>query len=112
MASKSQNYQPKTRRSFARAIQIIGGLTLLTVLVWFFKFSTITNTACFLFLLGIGLGIFLIYFGTRQLSILKKIPQPFQFKQGEIIQWLSRWEEINGEVTNILPPYSKKEGRE
>ena len=102
--SQSQGYQPKTRRSFARAIQILGGLILAAVLVWFFKFSTVTNTAFFLFLLGIGSGIFLIYFGTRQLSIQYKIPQSFQFKQNEITQWLRRWEEINGEVTNVLPP--------
>ncbi|NET29771.1 hypothetical protein [Okeania sp. SIO1I7] len=72
--------------------------------IWFFKFSTVTNTAFFLFLLGIGLGIFLIYFGMRQLSVQHKIPQPFKFKQSEITQWLRRWEEINGEVTNVLPP--------
>ncbi|WP_202221451.1 MFS transporter permease [Okeania sp. KiyG1] len=102
--SQSQDYQPKTRRSFARAMQILGGLILVAVLVWFFKFSTVTNTAFFLFLLGIGLGIFLIYFGTRQLSIQYKIPQSLQFKQSEITQWLSRWEEINGEVTNVLAP--------
>lgn len=102
--SQSKQCQPKTRRSFARIIQIIGGLTLVAVLVWFFKFSTVTNTAFFLFLLGIGLGIFLIYFGTRQLSIQYKIHQSFLFKQSEVTQWLSRWEKINGEVTNVLPP--------
>ncbi|NEQ71789.1 MAG: hypothetical protein F6K23_01040 [Okeania sp. SIO2C9] len=102
--SQSQGYQPKTRRSFARAMQILGGLILVAVLVWFFKFSTVKNTAFFLFFLGIGLGIFVIYFGTRQLSIQYKIPQSLQFKQSEITQWLSRWEEINGEVTNVLPP--------
>ncbi|NEQ71798.1 MAG: MFS transporter permease [Okeania sp. SIO2C9] len=55
-------------------------------------------------MLGIGLGIFLIYFGTRQLTIQYKIPQPLWFHQNEITQWLSRWEEINGEVTNVLSP--------
>ncbi|NEP37862.1 MAG: MFS transporter permease [Okeania sp. SIO2H7] len=62
------------------------------------------NTAFFLFLLGIGLGIFLIYFGMRLLSIQHKIPQPLQFHQSEIPHWLSRWEEVNGEVTNVLAP--------
>ncbi|MDY7006551.1 MAG: hypothetical protein SWX82_22190 [Cyanobacteriota bacterium] len=103
-ASKSKNNQPKTRRSFARAIQIIGGLILVAVLVWFFKFSTVTNTAFFLFLLGIGLGIFLIYFGMQLLSIQHKIPQPLRFHQSEITQWLICWEVINGEVKNILAP--------
>ncbi|NER04775.1 MAG: hypothetical protein F6K17_20310 [Okeania sp. SIO3C4] len=102
--STSKSKSPKIRRDFARAIQIIGGLILVAVLVWFFKFSTVTNTAFFLFLLGIGLGIFLIYFGTRQLTIQHKITQPLQFKQSEITHWLSRWEEINGEVTNVLAP--------
>ncbi|NEP79408.1 MAG: hypothetical protein F6K39_15290, partial [Okeania sp. SIO3B3] len=106
-ASQSKLYSSKERRSFARAIQIIGGLILVAVLVWFFKFSTVTNTAFFLFLLGISLGIFLMYLGMRQLSIQYKIPQSFQFKQNEITQWLSRWEEINGEVTNVLPPSRK-----
>ncbi|NET44790.1 MAG: MFS transporter permease [Okeania sp. SIO2B3] len=32
------------------------------------------------------------------------MPQPFKFKQSDITQWLRRWQEINGEVTNILPP--------
>ena len=104
LASKSNNYQPKTSRIFARYIQIIGGLILVAVLVWFFKFSTVINTAFFLFLLGIGLGIFLIYLGTRKLSIQYKIPQRLRFYQSEIIRWLRRWEEINGEVTNVLPP--------
>ncbi|NEQ71796.1 MAG: hypothetical protein F6K23_01080 [Okeania sp. SIO2C9] len=25
------------------------------------------------------------------------------FKQSQIIQWLRRWQEINGEMTNVLP---------
>ncbi|GGA19919.1 hypothetical protein CYANOKiyG1_34680 [Okeania sp. KiyG1] len=89
---------------FARAMQILGGLILVAVLVWFFKFSTVTNTAFFLFLLGIGLGIFLIYLGKRQLTLQHKIPQRLRFYQSEIIRWLRCWQEINGEVTNILPP--------
>ncbi|MDJ0554969.1 MAG: hypothetical protein QNJ68_11090 [Microcoleaceae cyanobacterium MO_207.B10] len=98
---------PKTRRSFARAIQVSGGLVLVTVLVWFLKFSSVTTTAFILFLLGTGLGIFLIYLGMRQLNIQHKIPQSLQFKQSEIRGSLSRWERINGEVTNVLPPSIK-----
>ena len=103
-ASQSKLHSPKDRRSFAIAIQITGGLIILFVLVLFFKLSSVTNTAFFLFLLGIGLGIFLIYFGTRQLNIQHKIPQLLQFEQSDINEWLKRWEEINGEVTNVLPP--------
>ncbi|NET30365.1 MAG: hypothetical protein F6K01_35195, partial [Okeania sp. SIO1I7] len=100
--SQAKQFKTKKRINFARSIQVIGGLILLSSVVLFFKCSTLTNTAFFLFLLGIGLGIFLIYFGTRQLSIQHKIPQPFQFHQSQIIQWLIRWQEINGKVTNVL----------
>ncbi|NET15911.1 MAG: hypothetical protein F6K08_25355 [Okeania sp. SIO1H6] len=102
--SQFNQYQPKVRRNFARYIQISGGLLLISSIVLFFKFSDVTTTEFILFILGIGLGIFLIYFGTRQLNIQHKIPQSLQFKQSEITQWLRRWEEINGEVKNFLPP--------
>ncbi|RQH26019.1 hypothetical protein D5R40_12865 [Okeania hirsuta] len=101
-ASQSKLYSSKERRSFARAIQIIGGLILVAVLVWFFKFSKVKNIDFLLFLLGTGLGIFLIYLGTRQLTIQHKIPQAFQFHQSQIIQWLIRWQEINGKVRIFL----------
>lgn len=102
--SQSKECQPKTRRSFARAIQVYGVLIIVTVLVWFVKFSNVTTTAFLLFILGTGLGIFLIYFGMQQLNIQHKIPQSLQFKQSTIIESLIRWERTNGEVTNILPP--------
>lgn len=61
-------------------------------------------TELILLIFGTGLGIFLIYLGTRQLRTQHKIPQSFKFKQTEITQWLIRWENINGKVTNLLPP--------
>ena len=36
-------------------------------------------------------------------QLKQKIPQSFRFKQTEITQWLIRWENINGKVTNLLP---------
>lgn len=111
--SQSHDYKPKTRRYFARSIQVIGELIILClfVLVYFLIFFTVTNTVftviteeLILLIFGTALGIFLIYLGTRQLRIQHKIPQSFKFKQTEITQWLSRWEKINGKVTNFLPP--------
>ncbi|MGB3514380.1 MAG: hypothetical protein WBA93_35245 [Microcoleaceae cyanobacterium] len=110
LASQWKLYSPKTRRNFAKAIQIIGGLILLGVLVWFFNFSDVTTTAFILFILGTGLGIFLIYLGMRQLSIQNQIPQSFLLKQSEISESLSRWERINGEVTKVLPPSRETSG--
>ena len=80
------------------------------VFLYFFSsfiFLTTTESLILLILLlifGSGLGIFLIYLGKRQLRIQHKIPQSFKFKQTEITQWLIRWENINGKVTNLLPP--------
>ncbi|MGD1806540.1 hypothetical protein ACP6PL_14025 [Dapis sp. BLCC M126] len=103
-ASKAKKIQPKTRRSFTRAIQVSGGLIIVGVLVWFFKFSTLTTTEFILFIFGNVLGIFLLYFGRRQLNIQNQIPQSFVLSKSEVTQCLSRWERINGKVTNVLPP--------
>ena len=95
----SQFYRnkPKTRRNFARLIPVIGGLIILGVLVYLFIFSTVTTRVSILLIFG-------IYLGTLELKIQYKIPQSFEFTQTEITQWLIRWENINGKVTNLLPP--------
>ena len=58
----------------------------------------------FWFLVTTGLGLLSIYLGQKQKAKIAAMPaQAFIFNQSELQEWISRWETVNGSITNLLP---------
>ncbi|MCC5664454.1 hypothetical protein LC653_11135 [Nostoc sp. CHAB 5784] len=96
--STSNKTNIKSRKEYARCLQIIGGIILA---VGIYAALIIYNSFS-LFVIAVLLGMLSIYFGTRQLRPTK-FPQEFLFSQNDFQGWLDRWQQINGSILKILP---------
>ena len=100
------NYESENLTIFHRCLQISRGLIVLSILS--FIFYVIPVKVLIFFGLFIGFEILIMYLGMEQFNQLDKLRiqllHPLYYQQSDINEWLKRWEEINGEVTNVLPP--------
>ncbi|NET44788.1 hypothetical protein, partial [Okeania sp. SIO2B3] len=100
------NYESENITIFHRCLQISRGLIILSILS--FIFYVIPVKVLIFFWLFIGFEILIMYLGMEQFKKLDKLriksPRSLYYQQTDINEWLKLWQEINGEVTNILPP--------
>jgi len=103
--SQSQNCKPKERINAARLVQLIGLFSVIGSIISSLNLAGSNETKFFVFLIGIGVGLFLIYFGQRQINRSNYIPQKFSHvAPREVNDCLNRWTRINGAVEKLLPP--------
>jgi len=101
--SNSQNNSSKKKKSHAILIQILGYLCIVGSIIASLTLAISNEMKFFLFLIGIGIGLFSIYFGREQVNRSYYIPQKFKFTTPEEVNtWLNRWMEFNS-VEKLLP---------
>ncbi|NEQ71793.1 MAG: hypothetical protein F6K23_01060 [Okeania sp. SIO2C9] len=105
------NYESENITVFHRCLQISRGLIVLSILS--FIFYIIPVKVLIFFWLFIGFEILIMYLGMEQFNKLDnlriKSPLSLYYQQSDINEWLKLWQEINGEVTNVLPPSKDNE---
>jgi hypothetical protein len=103
--SKSRNCNPKERINAARVLQLTGLFSVIGSIIYSLNLAGSNEMKFFVFLIGIGVGLFLIYFGQKQISRSNYIPQKFSHVTSrEVNDCLNRWTRINGSVEKLLPP--------
>ncbi|MEL7244144.1 MAG: hypothetical protein AAGM40_17680 [Cyanobacteria bacterium J06573_2] len=96
--SKSEKNKRRVRKDNAKFLQISGIVILLAGI-----FYSLSINSFPLFILSVILGMPLIYFGTIQIQRLKFTTEAFVIDQNIFQDWINRWEQINGKITNMLP---------
>ncbi|MEO1429094.1 MAG: hypothetical protein AAFV71_08540 [Cyanobacteria bacterium J06633_8] len=102
--STSQTNKSNVRKGNARFIQVIG----IVILILGILFS-LSIDSFFIFLLSVIFGMTLIYLGTTQLYSLAEnhsLAEPadtLTINQDLFQNWVNRWQQINGTITNMLP---------
>lgn len=103
--SVTQKFSSKTRKIYAIMVQFLGFSTMVFSIIYSIILAGSNEMKFFVFLIGIGFGLFLIYFGQRQKNGSNYRPQKFNVVTPEAVNnWLSRWTDINGSVEKMLPP--------
>ncbi|MEM9927362.1 MAG: hypothetical protein AAF915_27090 [Cyanobacteria bacterium P01_D01_bin.50] len=104
LQSSSEKNKVKVRKGHARFIQISG----ISILIVGILYSLSINLFS-LFVFSAALGLLLIYFGTAQIDSLSEIegllepPDTLIIYQTFFQEWVNRWQQINGKITNMLP---------
>ncbi|TAE53799.1 MAG: hypothetical protein EAZ87_23180 [Nostocales cyanobacterium] len=86
------------RKASARTLQILGIVILVVGILVSLSFNSFP-----LFTTVVLLGMSSIYLGTKQLGIVKSLPQEFLVNQSYLDGWLENWQAINGNIEYILP---------
>ncbi|MDY6803283.1 MAG: hypothetical protein SXA11_05685 [Cyanobacteriota bacterium] len=101
--SSSQSNSYKKKKNHAILMQVLGysciGLSIIASLT-----LAVSNEMKFLvFLIGVGFGLFSIYFGIERVNQSYYIPQKFNYATPRAVNtWLNRWTEFNS-VEKLLP---------
>ena len=96
--TKSEDKKRRVRKNNAKFIQISGIIILIAGIIFSLSISSFP-----LFLLSVILGMASIYFGTIQTRRLADATETFIINQDIFQDWINRWEQINGKITNMLP---------
>ncbi len=96
--SKSPVNKRHVRKGNAKFIQI-SGIILLIVGI----FSSLSISSFPLFIFSVVLGIASIYLGTIQKKRLADATEALIINQDLFQNWINRWQQINGTITNMLP---------
>lgn len=103
--SVAQDFSSKTRKIYARIVQFLGFSSIVGSIIYSLNVPGSNEMKFLVFLIGIGVGLFSIYFGQRQINRNHYIPQKFSSVTPEAVNnWLNRWTNINGSVSKLLPP--------
>ncbi|MDY6803285.1 MAG: hypothetical protein SXA11_05695 [Cyanobacteriota bacterium] len=103
--SVTQDFSSETRKLYAAIVQLLGFLTVVGSIIYSLTLAGSNQMKFLLFLIGIGVGLFLIYFGQRQRNRSNYRSQKFKIVTPEAVNnWLGRWTGINGSVEKMLPP--------
>lgn len=97
-ASKSDKLTAKNRKVASESLSILGAIILILGI----------GTSIFLesflqFVLSILLGLFAIYLGFRQADRQQEFTQKLIIQAEQLQDWLSRWQQVNGSVSQLLP---------
>ena len=96
--SKSSENKRRVRKNNAKFIQISGIIILIAGIIYSLSINSFP-----VFILSVILGMPFIYLGTIQIKRLKFTVETFVINQNIFQDWINRWEQINGKITNMLP---------
>ncbi|MEM6401217.1 MAG: hypothetical protein AAF757_13435 [Cyanobacteria bacterium P01_D01_bin.116] len=96
--SKSSENKRRVRKNNAKFIQISGIIILIAGIIYSLSINSFP-----LFILSVILGMPFIYLGTIQIRRLADATEIFVINQNIFQDWINRWEQINGKITNMLP---------
>ncbi|MBV6623233.1 MAG: hypothetical protein KI793_09915 [Rivularia sp. (in: Bacteria)] len=102
--STSRKNKSNVRRGNAKFIQISGILILILGILFALPINSFA-----LFVISVILGMALIYVGTTQLNSLAEVnslaepADTLAINQNLFQDWVNRWQDINGTITNMLP---------
>ena len=102
--AKSKKNKSKVRKGNARFIQISGIIILILGILY-----SLSVNSFLLFVIGVIVGMTLIYLGTIQTNYLREIQNLIEpadtltINQDLFQNWVNRWQQINGTITNMLP---------
>ncbi|MBE9216980.1 hypothetical protein IQ247_30745 [Plectonema cf. radiosum LEGE 06105] len=105
LQSKSPENKISIRKGNAKFIQVSGIIILIIGILLSLSFNSFP-----LFVSSVIFGMLLIYLGTTQINGLSKSqgllepPDKLIINQNLFQEWVNRWEQINGAMTNMLPP--------
>ncbi|MBF2017711.1 MAG: hypothetical protein IGS23_21430 [Rivularia sp. T60_A2020_040] len=99
LQSKSPENKISIRKNNAKFIQISGIVILILGILLSLSFNSFP-----LFASSVIFGILLIYLGTTQINSLVDAAEIFKINKNLFETWLNRWQQINGKITNMLPP--------
>lgn len=103
--SVSQDFSPKTRKIYALIVQLLGLSSIVGSIIYSLTLAGSNETKFLAFLIGIGVGLFLIYLGREQVNKSNYRSQKFNVVTPEAVNnWLNRWTSLNGLVEKMLPP--------
>lgn len=94
---------PSRRKKYARFLQVSGVLVLVLGINFSLGLSSIPQAGFFVLLISLGLGLSLIYYGSRQLARQAEMSQSHYIEASQVKEWLNRWTQVNGTVTKLLP---------
>lgn len=98
-ATKSNENSYQERKSSAKTLQIIGGgILIVGILLSIAVFNSFIG-----FLISAGLGLLSIYLGTRRIANQADLSRSLMLAQSQVNEWLTRWIQVNGAVTKMLP---------
>ena len=103
LQSKSKKNRRYVRKGNAKFLQISGIVILIAGI-----FCSLSIKSFPLFLISVILGMLLIYLGTIQIRRIVDAAEPFIINQNLFQNWINRWQQINGTITNMLP-YARRE---
>lgn len=97
-ASKSEKLTAKGRKVSSESLSILGAIILILGIG-----TSIFLESFFQFVLSISLGLFAIYLGFRQADRQEEFTQKLIIQTEQLQDWLSRWQQVNGSVSQLLP---------
>ncbi|MDJ0675271.1 MAG: hypothetical protein QNJ36_07840 [Calothrix sp. MO_167.B42] len=95
----SPKINKKNRKNSARSLLVLGVIFLV---IGIFT-STLILESFTIFTISVIIGMLSIYLGIRQLPKIN-VEQDFLFEDSQFQRWLSRWQQINGTISNMLAP--------
>lgn len=105
---KSENQPVSLRKQQARFLQFIGLFEIFaSVILLIFNPNSIRFI---IFLLSVGLGLFMIYIGESRHQILSHAIDKFPMASTELDTWLNRWTVVNGPIDKLLPSPKQSKG--
>ena len=98
LQSKSQNNKLYIRKVNAKFLQFGGIIVLIIGILYSLSVNSFP-----LFVISVILSMLSIYLGTTQIKRLVNATEIFIINQNIFQDWINRWEQINGTITNMLP---------
>ncbi|MDT9182947.1 hypothetical protein [Limnospira sp. PMC 289.06] len=104
---KSENQPVSLRKQQARFLQFIGLFEIFASVI--LLIINPNSIRFIIFLLSVGLGLFMIYIGESRRQMLSHTVDKFPLVSTELDTWLNRWSVVNGPIGKLLPPPKQSE---
>ncbi|TVU54551.1 MAG: hypothetical protein EA414_06495 [Arthrospira sp. PLM2.Bin9] len=99
---KSENQPVSLRKQQARFLQFIGLFEIFASVI--LLIINPNSIRFIIFLLSVGLGLFMIYIGESRRQMLSHTVDKFPMASTELDTWLNLWSVVNGPIGKLLPP--------
>ncbi|RAQ49026.1 hypothetical protein B9S53_01055 [Arthrospira sp. O9.13F] len=104
---KSENQPVSLRKQQARFLQFIGLFEIFASVI--LLMINPNNIRFIIFLLSVGLGLFMIYVGESRRQMLSHAIDKFPLASTQLDSWLNSWSAVNGPIGKLLPSPKQSE---